>query len=384
MDLTAGEAIGSRLARNLLPPGTGEVDPGKVVAALCSIQAQDLPSARLAIRARSTGLTDAGVEAARVQDRSFVRTWAMRGTLHLVPASDLAWIRRLLLPGVVRSSARRSAQLGLDEAVYRRAMELIRQDLSGGAARTRNQLQESLARRGIDLSGQRAAYVLLRASVEGLICEGPLAGGRPSYVLLDEWLTTAPAPPANREADLARLVSRYLQAYGPAGPEDLASWSGLKVSECRAAFSLCEANLMEVSVAGRTAWTTPVADEFQSTTPAPGGLRLLPAFDTFLLGYRHRGLHLAPRHARRVNAGGGMVRPVVLVDGRVEGSWRLVRRARKLEVVIQPFTAVPAKRRPELEDEVSDIGRYLQAPASLTIGPASGPLEPARLAREGG
>ncbi len=324
MDLAAGAAVGSRLARNHLMPGSKLSSAAGVVAALCGIQAQELPAARLAVRPRSTGLTDAGVEAARITERSFVRTWAMRGTLHLVPAKDLAWIRRLLSPGIIRRNARRSAQLGLDEGTYRRAMVLIEDALSEGEALTRAQLREILDRHGVDASGQRAAHLLLRASAEGLICEGPISKGKPAYVLVRKWLAGLADAPSDRESDLVRIVYRYLDAYGPAGPEDLAAWSGLPVSECREAFQL-SGGLIEVSINGRPVWTTPERGvEFRET--AAVGVRLLPAFDTFLLGYRNRDLHLSPHHVRRVNAGGGIVRPVVLVDGRVKGTWRLVRR----------------------------------------------------------
>lgn len=361
MEASDREVVRERLGRNRLLPGTAASGASEVVAGLCGIQAQDLPAARLAIRVRSTGLTDEGVEAERVEDRSFVRTWAMRGTLHLVAAEDLEWLRSLLAPGSIRSNARRSGELGLDEPTYGRALKVTERELSGREM-TRAEWKEVLASYGVDTAGQRAPHLLSRASAEGLICEGPMRGREPTYVLVAEWLgASGQATAPDREAGLMRLAHRYLAAYGPAAPEDMAAWSGLGIAECRTAFRDAEADLEEVSLGKRTLSTS--GRHVQKVES--GGLRLLPAFDTFLLGYRDRTLHLSSEHARKVNAGGGMVRPVMLAAGRAEGTWQLKRRGKRAQVDITPFrrrTKLPAA---EIESEVADIGRFLDMHVEL-------------------
>ncbi len=361
MELSHADAAGERLRRNRLA-GSQPSTAGQVVKALCGVQAQELPAARLSLRPRSAGLTDAGVEAARVEERSFVRTWAMRGTLHLVASDDLFWLRRLLSPGSIRANERRSAQLGLDEKTYRRAMTLIDGALAGGKALGRAALKEALAGGGVDSGGQRMVYLLARATAEGLICEGPSVGRYATYVRVEDWLRTSPPPQVDRAGDLNRLVVRYLDAYGPAAPEDLATWSGLPVSECRAAFR--DAGLTAVSTGGRAFWITGEPGGYD-----PPGVKLLPAFDTFLLGYRERSLHLDPAHVRRVNAGGGIVKPVLMVDGRVAGTWRLVRKAKGAAVSVQPFLEPAKVTELQLEEEMEDLARFLGAPVSLTVEP---------------
>lgn len=362
MKLSAEAVVGERLRRNLLVPGAEAGSAVEVVEALCGVQAQELPAARLAVRARSAGLTDAGVEAARVEDRSIVRTWAMRGTLHLAASKDLEWLRRLLSAGSIKANTRRSVQLGLDEATYRKAMDVIDRALAGGVALNRAGLREALEAGGVDASGQRAPYLLARATAEGLICEGPQVGRYPTYVRVEDWLGRQSQATTDRKDDLNRLVHRYLGAYGPAGPEDLAMWSGLAIPECRDAFQGAEPELTEVSSGGRQLWT---AGEVRGGDPV--GVRLLPAFDTFLLGYRDRSLHLDPAHAKRVNAGGGIVKPVVLVAGRVAGTWRLVHKPKGAAVSVRPFTGLPDPAMPEFEREAADIGRFLDVPVSLTV-----------------
>jgi hypothetical protein len=354
--------VAERLERNRLSLSSGAGSAAEVVAGLCGLQAQELPAARLAVRARSSGLTDAAVERERVEDRSFIRTWAMRGTLHLVPSADWEWLRSLTGAASIRSNARRSAELGLDEQTYRRALEITQLALAGGGSLSREEWKDALTGHGVDASGQRAPYLLARASAEGLICEGPVCSGKPTYVLLDEWLGPRPPAPADRTEALNRLVHRYLAAYGPAAAEDLAAWSGLGVRECREAFFDAQPELVELPAGSRRLWS---ANSRPAASPK-AGTRLLPAFDTFLLGYRDRALHLDPRHATKVNAGGGIVKPVVLVDGRAQGTWRLRRRGTERAVVgVTPFenNELPGDG---IEAEVADIARFL----GLAVEPA--------------
>jgi hypothetical protein len=361
MQTSQREVVTERLGRNRLLAGSAASSAVEVVAGLCGVQAQDLPAARQAVRVRSAGLTDEGVEAERVEDRSFVRTWAMRGTLHLVAADDLEWLRSLLAPGSIRSNARRSAELGLDEQTYGRALKVTERELSGREM-ARAEWKEVLAAHGIDAAGQRAPYLLARASAEGLICEGSMRGREPTYVLVAEWLGGLPQPPAlDRKAGLVQLVHRYLAAYGPAAPQDMAAWSGLGIAECRTAFHDAESDLVEVSLGERTLWT---AGSHAPKVEA-GGLRLLPAFDTFLLGYRDRTLHLSSEHARKVNAGGGIVRPVVLSHGHAQATWQLKRRGKRAAVNVTPFAAGTRFPAAEIESEVADIGRFLDIPVEL-------------------
>jgi hypothetical protein len=203
-------------------------------------------------------------------------------------------------------------------------------------------------------------YLLARATLEGLICEGPMEGRFATYVRVQDWLHPEPRPAAERVEDLDRLVRRYLDAYGPAAPEDLAVWSGLPVPECRDAFG--RAGLTRVDAGGRTMFLT--GEPAGGETPR---VRLLPAFDTFLLGYRDRSLHLDPAFARTVNAGGGIVKPVVLVDGRVAGTWRPVRSPKAVRLSVHPFDDLPNESLGALQVEAQDVGRFLGLRPELTV-----------------
>ena len=125
--------------------------------------------------------------------------------------------------------------------------------------------------------------------------------------------------------------------------------------------------MLEVEVAGRPAWLLEARVAWLDEPPADGPLvRLLPSFDPYLLGYRGRDLAVAPEHARRVHPGGGLLRPTLLVDGRVLGTWRSSRRRDRLELVVEPFDELAPEVRAGLEAEAADVGRFLGLDASLS------------------
>jgi Winged helix DNA-binding domain len=336
----------------------------EVVRAVGGLQAQDTPASRLAVRPRSAGLDEAAVRRACNQDRSVVRTWAMRGTLHLVAAEDAGWLVALLGPVFAAADRRRRLQLGLDDRLCERALEALPAVLAGGPL-SRADLVRGLAAQGvrIDPDGQAPAHLVGYAAMRGLVCRGPdLDGDQASYVLLEDWLAPQDGHPGRQVLDpddaLAELARRYLGGHGPAGPDDLAAWSGLPVGRARRAFELVAGELREVEGAGRRLWTVAGAVTTRSRAAGPV-VRLLGRFDDYLLGWRDRDLVLDPRFARRVQAG-GWVHPALVVDGRVVGTWRAGRAGRRLGITVAPFTGrLPRGTGPALEAEAADLGRFL-------------------------
>lgn len=367
--LSDGQARSLRLrAQRLAPPQPGDSIGGVagVVQALCGLQAQDAPAAALGARVRSAGLVAADVERARVEERSVVRTWGPRGTLHLLATADLGWLLSLFGPLFIKGNQRRYAQLGLDEETLKRGVHIIRETLASQGPLTRDELAERLAGQGIPTAGQAKAYLMFHAALLGVICLGPDRGSKPTYALLSDWAEIGQAlPPAVAEAELAR---RYLQAYGPATPADLAAWSGLPMNQLRPAWQRIADQLIEVQVAGAPAWMLKTQAGWLDEAPAYAPMvHLLPAFDTYLLGYQQRDLAVAPQYAKRINAGGGIVHPALLVNGRAVGVWKLQRGKRRLDVIVEPFERLLPDVQPGLEAEAADIARFLEIPATLHI-----------------
>jgi len=296
-----------------------------------------------------------------------VRTWCMRGTLHLVATEDVGWLISLLGPIFVAAGRRRLARLGLDEDAAAEGVRVMRDELADGPA-TREELVEGIRRRGVRIApdSQAGYHLVRRAALEGILCFGPDRDGAETYVLSSDW--GVPGYAGSREEALARHALRYLAAYGPARPEDLATWSGLSLREARVAWRLVGGDLAEVRVAGEPAWI--LAGRSGSTRESAGQapfVRLLPHFDAYLLGYRDRDLVVAPRHARRIQRGGGWLHPTVIVDGRAVATWSFKDREKKPSVVVEPFEELEPDIEPGLRAEAEDVGRFLGTNPVLEI-----------------
>ena len=316
---------------------------------LVGVQAQELGFARLAFRPRcERSVVAADVDAA-LRDRALVWTWAMRGTLHLVRAADAGWLIGLLGPIFAARGRPRRLALGLDDALCERAVAQLREILVAEGPLTRVALA---ARLPIDARGQAPAHLLGYAALHGVICRAPPDAGRePTYHLLEDWLGAAPAALAPDDA-LAQLARRYLVGHGPATAEDLAAWSGIGLRRARRALALAEADLHADE---RDRFRAPPA-RARGRAGARPHVALLGHFDPYLLGYASRDLVLDPRHASRIQAGGGFIAPAVLVDGRVVGTWR--RGARDW---LQPFAPLGRDVVAQLEREHADVDRYVGA-----------------------
>lgn len=357
-----------RLRGQLLDRQAGQAASAAQVAQdICGLQAQELPAAILSARPRSRGLLAQDVERARLHDRSVVRTWCQRGTLHLLASADLGWLLALFGPVFVAKGQRRRAQLGLDDETYTRALRHVRDILAEQGPLTRAALFAQLADHGIQLEGQARPHLLGRAALEGQLCFGPDEGAEPTYVLLSDWLKLEPSSISEASA-YTELTLRYLRAYGPATTQDQAAWSGLPMGPTRAAWQQLANQLIEVAIDGTPAWMLKARADWLDEQPAPGpSVQLLPRFDTYLLGYQDRDLVVPPQHAKGINAGGGMVHAALLVDGAVAGTWKSERKRDRLEIAVESFGQLSPAALERFEAEVQDVGRFLGVQAGLKV-----------------
>ncbi|MFF7245772.1 winged helix DNA-binding domain-containing protein [Embleya sp. NPDC008237] len=348
-----------------LADGIREDSVEGVLRRVFAIQAQDATAADLGIRVRGRDIGADDIRAAYEDERSIVRGWFMRGTLHTVAAADVRWLLRLFAPRLLAATDRRYRELGLDESLRERADHLIRRVLTVHGPLTRPELTEHLATLGVSPRGQAPFHLIRHAALTGILCQGPQRAGEAGYVLLDDWL---PAQSGDREreqdAALAELALRYLKAHGPVDVADFAAWSGLPITWAR------------------TAWTAlrrsgVITADGEPTAPiAPGGggegwagissdtpdVRMLPAYDDYLVGYRTRELSVPAGYEGRVRPGGGLIRPTVCADGLAVGTWTRVGAGRSIEVdafepLPAPVAAGLAAERAEVIDFLRHAGR---------------------------
>jgi hypothetical protein len=324
----------------------------EVAERLLAIQGQDPRGARLAIRARSTGVTAPDIDRALTEERSLVITTLNRGTLHLVRSEDYPLLQSLTTPQLMTASTTRLAADGLDPDMTARAVTLIDRSLADEGPLTRIRLRERLARAGIPNLEHSLVHLIFRAAIEGRIVRGPMIGRQHALARVADWLSPAPPPP--RDTALAELARRYLAGHGPADDRDLARWAGLPLRDARAGLRAIGAQLRELPGGLVDLARRPRA----APLPPP---RLLGTFEPALLGWCSRADILGADEHHVIS--GGIFRNFAMVRGRGVAVWRLT--GPKAQVQIQPFAALTAEDAAALEREGEAIRQFL-APATAT------------------
>jgi hypothetical protein len=334
----------------------------ELVRHLVGVQAQVSSAAALAFRARTVGLTSERVQHAREHDRSIVRTWAMRGTLHLVSAEDYGWLIPIVTEPRAANAHRRLRQEGVSAEEAARAAGLIERMLENDGPLTRPEIAERLRRHRIRTDGQAIAHLVWLAAANGSICFGPDRGADESFVLVRDWLGEPVV--MDRDAALIELAVRYLTSHAPAEPADLAFWSGVRINDARRGWRGIEDRLIEVRTPRGPRWSLRTR-----MAQAPRSLvRLLPAFDEYLLGWKDRDLIAPALHRPKINRGGGWLHPVVIADGRAVATWRTVPATDALRIEIHPFSHLAPTVRRASAREASEIAVFLGKPVEVVVG----------------
>ena len=251
--------------------------PGEMVPWLIAVQAQDYAGAKWSLGLRLPECTDADVEAA-IAEKTILRSWVLRGTLHFVARTDIHWLLALVAPRIIAGNKRRYRELELDEPTLIRSNDLLMKALQGANQLTCKALLAMLEQNGISTEGQRGIYMLQRASLDGLICQGAVHSNNPNFVKLDE----IPHKMMKREEALAELAGRYFTSRGPATLQDFIWWSGLPAAEARVGLDSIQTQLVHETVDDKTFWGSA---SIKMARDNPQSLYLLPGFDEYLLAY---------------------------------------------------------------------------------------------------
>jgi hypothetical protein len=321
-------------------------DPAAVAERLLAVQGQDPRGARLAVRARSEGLTAADVDRALSKERSLLITWLNRGTLHLVRSEDYPLLQALTTPPLLTSANRRLAQEGVPPADAERAVRVIETALAADGPLAREQLRERLDSAAMQTAGQALIHLFFLAAVRGVVVRGPMVGKQHAYVLVRDWLD--PAKPPDRDVALAELARRYLVGHAPASDRDLARWAGLPLRDARAGLGAIAKELVERDDGLVHLAAHPPRPE----VPKP---KLIGAYDPVLLGWTSREQIIGP-HTHLVT-NNGLFRPFAMVKGRATATWRLNRG----KVTIEPLGPIPKKATAALNADAADVERFMEA-----------------------
>ena len=341
----------------------------EVVAEVCGIHAQVPSSADLQVWARVDEVGPQDVRDALWEHRSLVRTWSMRGTLHLLAADDLP-----LYVAALRTHDRwwKGAWLrmiGCSEEELRAILDAIRDSLSANPL-TREQLADEVAERVGPHARERMlsgwGEMLKPAAFQGSLVSGPPQGQSVTFVRPDAWL------PAWRELDSdaawREIVRRYLRVYGPAAREELGRWWGMQPAPAGRVLAASAGDLVAVDVEGYRAWALAADVAAIQAAPPPLPARLLGGFDVYVAGTRPRSSLVDRRFEDRVFRKAGWVSPVVLVDGMVAGVWGHERSGGRIQVTVEPFQPLGGAQRRQLGEEADRLGSFLGAAATVSYG----------------
>lgn len=332
--------------------------PRAVAERLLCLQAQDYWSGLASVAARC-GIGLDQVEAA-FDSGEIVRAWPLRGTLHLLAARDLNWLRELLAPRQLAGVALRRSREGPDDELLRRAERGALQALSANGPMSRAELNDAWAAAGVDTSGQLSYRLIWHLSHTGTLVLGPTRKGQHLFTLAGEWLP--PTPSIDRTAALGLLARRYFTGHGPATASDLTRWANITVADARIAIATAGAELDTLALGGTAYLLGPdtratLADNRKQAER----VLALPHFDELLLGYRNRNPTLPPERDVSVFANrNGVPAPTIVHKGQVIATWKRPRKGSREVPAIAPLVPMTARLLAQAEAKAGEIaGRNL-------------------------
>jgi hypothetical protein len=375
--LTWAQVSARRMGRQgLTSPLTG-AGPADAVAAMCGAHAQVLSAAELSVGLRLVGATRSDARAAVWDERTLVKTFGPRGTVHLLPTRDLP-----MWTGALSALPRPRSPFADDVRLTDAETELVLAavaDALDDAVLTVDELTAAIVERVGTWAGDlvmpafqgrwpRWRQALALAGTRGVLCFGPDRGRNVTYTSPRRWLPDL--VPHEPEVAVDGLLRSYLRAYGPVTEQHLATWLNTRLGWAADRLAGLGAEVERVEVEGSVGWQL-AADE----VPAGGrtGVRLLPYFDAYVVACQPRQRLFRGAAAQRALSPSGQAGnyPVLLVDGTVAGVWHLRRSGRTATLTVEPLGRLSARRRRLLDDEAARVGEVLETTVSLTVGPVT-------------
>ena len=376
--LTLDQALALRLRRQRLDARAADGEALAVVSALCGLHAQLTSSAELTLWARVAHLQRDAVTAGLWERRTLVKTWAMRGTLHLLPADEYGmWVGALAAraPGHYLNASRLRHFDVTREQVERIAATLDTV-LRDGRPRSRAELAEAVARESGDpalgeKAGESWGALLKHAAAVGAVVFAPNDGQQVRFTHPTAWLGAW--QPQGAERALADVARRWLALAGPMTREELARWWGVSPADGGRLLRRLGEEVAPVTVDGEPMWALRAdLPALAAADPAAAAdtVRLLPAFDQWTIAATRHAERLLPAGVgrERVYRAQGWVSPIVTVGGRIAGVWRHERRGARLDVAVEPFAPLGRALRAAVADEAARLGAFLGGEPALTWG----------------
>lgn len=353
--MTNNSLLQQRLQRQLIS-GHLFQKPEEIVAWFGAMQAQDYAACKWGIGVRLPGATDASIEEAFAA-KKIIRTWGQRGTLHIMAPQDVRWMLQLFTPRLYTAYAGHFRRLELDAGVLKKSNNAIARILEGKQL-TRKELMFLLEKKGINTTGLRANFLMVRAAWDGILCLGLKRAKEFTYTSLDDFAPISKT--LTREEAGAELARRYFLSHSPATLQDFTWWSGLNVVDAKKALENSKHELTAEVFKGQTYWMP----QKQLTPQAISGTYMLPAFDEYLISYRDR--NNATSECREKNiifTNNGIFNPIIIEKGMVKGTWKRSFKKNGVSIEATTFKPLSTSQKKAITKAVNEFGKFLGMPA---------------------
>ena len=327
----------------------------QLVGWMGAIQSQDYQMAKWGIGLRVQGSTETIVETA-IDNAEIIRTHILRPTWHFVTARDARWMMSLTAGEVYKKSGTYFRQLELDAQVFKKTNKILEQLLKNGNHLTRKEIAEHFEKSGIKTAELRTTYLLFKAELDMVVCNGKRRGKQFTYALFDERVPAA--KPMDRESALAKLAKVYFSSHGPATLRDFEWWSGLLLRDARAGLESIRPELHSVSISNRDFWFYEPTTSRKKTS----SVELLPAYDEYTISYADRSDVIDKKYSKEVLLRNGIFSPVVVINGQVEGIWTKTEKKDAVHLLPKMMNPLSELNRRKLETVARRYGKFLGKP----------------------
>ena len=335
-------------------------DAADVVRYMGAVQAQDFAAAKWALGLRLDNNTDNDIEGA-FNNGTILRTHLMRPTWHFVAPGDIRWLLALSAPRVKAQCAFGYRQCSLDDTIFKRSNKVLTKALSGGKHLTRDQLIPVFQKAGIATNELRLIHLMMRAELDGIVCSGPRTGKQFTYALLEE--RVPPAKTLSREEALAKLAKQYFTSHGPATLQDFAWWSGLTMTDSKAALKMIATEFISEQIGEQEYW---FSSSLQDPNTAPGQALLLPNYDEYIISYKDRSNLVDPKANVVLDSRGNVIfNHTILLNGKIAGTWKRTVLKNSVELNITPFIKLNKAQHAAINTAAKLYGTFINKTAVL-------------------
>lgn len=338
--------------------GSPRGDPESVVGTLGAMQAQEFMPAMWSVAQRSESANVHDIERL-FSEGTILRTHLLRPTWHFVLAEDIRWVLEATAHRVHMINGHMYRREGVDDDLAAKCARLLTEALRGGGQLTRKELAAWFGRNGVEASGVRLAYILMRAELDALICSGARRGKQHTYALLDERAPDARV--LDRDGAVAELTRRFFSTRGPATVKDLTKWSSLTIAQARSGLEMLEAELERMEVEQRIYWA-PTAPRTMPDSPV---VDLIQGYDEIVSSYGESRYLMFGRVGLPGTDPDPPLLHAILLDGRLAGHWKESLGKQELTVNTALYRSLEAKEHVALEQEVQQLGDFYVMPAHL-------------------